>query len=112
MQRSCGSHSVEDWVRVRGRRQNAEDVANQGVTTVTAASAEPHGSVRGRRVALRHLLAGALGVLTVPVGGCTWPVRGGTGAAPEVYVGLARERAIAMLDPVTERIVGRISLEA
>src|SRR5438552_13977381 len=64
-----------------------------------------------RRRVLGGLASAALGLGVPPsVSGCAWPARGGTVGAPAVYVGLARERAIAVLDPVTDRVVGRISI--
>jgi hypothetical protein len=66
-----------------------------------------------RRGALRTFAGTALGagMLGAPAA-CARPAQGGALDAPEVFVGLARDRAIAVLDPVTDRVAGRISIES
>ena len=59
----------------------------------------------GRRRALA-----ALAATTVAAAGCAGPADPSVGATGDVYVALARARAIAVLDPVTDKEVGRISL--
>ena len=65
-----------------------------------------------RRTVLRRLGGSTLLLAALPsVAGCAWPARGGAFDAPEVFVGLARDRAIAVVDPVTDRVTARISIE-
>src|SRR5436305_1496875 len=70
-----------------------------------------------RRRALLHVtarLGGAAGagLALAAFGGCAPAAPPGAVDAPEVYVGLARARAVAILDPVTDRVRARISLAA
>ena len=68
----------------------------------------------GTGTALRRrdlLLAGAAGAAGVAgITGCAPPSDGGSVAAAEVYVGLGRARAVAILDATTDRVRGQIAL--
>jgi len=66
------------------------------------------GTALRRRDLLLASAAGAAGVMGIT--GCAPPSDGGSVAAAEVYVGLGRARAVAILDATTDRVRGQIAL--
>ena len=67
----------------------------------------PIAAALGRRRVLAMLCAA-----TAATSGCTGPADPSVGATGDVYVALGKARAIAVLDPATDKEVGRISLES
>ncbi|HEU5315310.1 MAG TPA: hypothetical protein VFX49_04330, partial [Chloroflexota bacterium] len=60
----------------------------------------------------RRALATATAALASATASCAPPAGPSAGDTGEIYVALARHRAIALLDPATDREVGRISLDS
>src|ERR671930_452387 len=65
----------------------------------------------------RQALASGLGLMAAAAGAasgmaCAPPARPSSVAPAELYVGLARDRVVAILDTVTDRVIQRISLAA